>query len=79
MGIFFRKFYHLATIRLNSLMECLDISELVGKKIWNIFEYSVKKNLDLFKDRHLDQLIMCAIHITCKVSDFESNLKIKKK
>jgi hypothetical protein len=48
-------------------MEYLEISELVGKKIWNILEYSIKKNLDLFKDRHIDQIIMCAIHITCRV------------
>jgi hypothetical protein len=53
---------------MNSMMECLEISELVGKKIWNIFEYSIKFHLELLKDRHLDQLIMCAIHITCKVS-----------
>jgi hypothetical protein len=53
---------------MNSMMECLEISELVGKKIWNIFEYSIKNHLELLKDRHLDQIIMCAIHITCKVS-----------
>ena len=56
-----------ATIRLNSLIESLEISELVGKKIWNILEYSIKKNFDLLKDRHIDQLIMCAIHITFRV------------
>jgi hypothetical protein len=48
-------------------MEYLEISELVGKKIWNILEYSIKKNLDLLKGRHIDQIIMCAIHITCRV------------
>lgn len=37
------------------------------KKIWTVFEHSVR-NTDLIKDRHLDQLLMCAVYVICKVT-----------
>lgn len=36
------------------------------RKIWTIFEDSIR-HTNLIKDRHLDQLLMCAIYVICKV------------
>lgn len=50
---------------------------LLFRKAWNIFEYSVSSDSsgegssvrqNLMRDRHLDQMILCAIYITCKVT-----------
>lgn len=36
-------------------------------KIWTVFEYSVRYT-DLMRNRHLDQLLMCAVYVICKVT-----------
>ncbi len=36
------------------------------RKIWTTFEHVMKSHTDLMKDRHMDQLIMCSLYITCK-------------
>lgn len=52
--------------------------QIIYKKIWNIFEYSLSiggcTESNLIRDRHLDQLLMCAIYLTCKISSI-NNIK----
>lgn len=36
-------------------------------KIWTVFEHSVR-DTDLMKNRHLDQLLMCAVYVISKVT-----------
>ena len=64
-----RQFYHLASVRLQDLCNRLDLfEEDLRKKIWTCFEYSVMYHTDLMQDRHLDQILMCAVYVICKVS-----------
>lgn len=67
LELFYRKVYFLAYIRLKDLCERLSISEDSLKKIWTTFEYSMTKCPEIMRDRHLDQLIMCAIYVMSKV------------
>lgn len=59
--------YHLASVRLRDLCAKLDISAELRRKIWTCFEYSLVHCTHLMMDRHLDQLLMCAVYITSKV------------
>ena len=60
--------YHLASVRLRDLCDRLDIKADMRAKIWTCFEHCLVANIDLMMDRHLDQLIMCAIYVMAKVS-----------
>lgn len=40
------------------------------QKIWTVFEESIR-NSDLIKDRHLDQLLMCAIYVICRILNIQ--------
>lgn len=73
VALFFRKFYNLACVRMQHLCNSLEISDNDKKKIWTIFEYSVKERTKLMKDRHLDQILMCAIYVICKLIRMERN------
>lgn len=53
--------------RLRELCSTLDISEELRLKIWTCFEFSLVHCTRLMVDRHLDQLLMCAIYIIAKV------------
>uniref|UniRef100_A0A4X2LQ23 RB transcriptional corepressor like 2 n=1 Tax=Vombatus ursinus TaxID=29139 RepID=A0A4X2LQ23_VOMUR len=68
LSLFFRKVYHLASVRLRDLCTKLEISDELRKKIWTCFEFSVVQCPELMMDRHLDQLLMCAIYVMAKVT-----------
>nr|XP_046249917.1 retinoblastoma-like protein 2 isoform X2 [Scatophagus argus] len=68
LSLFFRKVYHLASVRLRDLSAKLDISSELRRKIWTCFEYSLVHCTDLMMDRHLDQLLMCAVYVMAKVT-----------
>lgn len=67
LALFFRKVYYLAGVRLRDLCIKLDISDELRKKIWTCFEFSIIQCTELMMDRHLDQLLMCAIYVMAKV------------
>ncbi|XP_060775164.1 retinoblastoma-like protein 1 isoform X2 [Neoarius graeffei] len=71
LALFFRKVYHLASVRLRDLCLKLDISTELRSKIWTCFEQSLVHCTDMMKDRHLDQLLLCAVYIISKVSKEE--------
>ncbi|XP_066493965.1 retinoblastoma-like protein 2 [Tiliqua scincoides] len=68
LSLFFRKVFHLASVRLRDLCLKLDISDDLRKKIWTCFEFSLVQCSELMMDRHLDQLLMCAIYVIAKVT-----------
>ena len=60
--------YHLAHVRLKDLCERLDITdEDLHRQMWTCVEHVVTQNTELLRDRHLDQIIMCAVYIIAKV------------
>lgn len=61
--------YHLASVRLRDLCVKLDISTDLRRKIFTCFEYSLVHCTELMMDRHLDQLLMCAIYVMAKVRE----------
>ncbi|OCT62878.1 retinoblastoma-like 1 L homeolog isoform X2 [Xenopus laevis] len=71
LALFFRKMYHLASVRLRDLCLKLDVSNDLRRKIWTLFVYSLVHCTDLMKDRHLDQLLLCAVYIMAKISKEE--------
>ncbi|XP_058487921.1 retinoblastoma-like protein 1 [Solea solea] len=68
LALFFRKVYHLASVRLRDLCVKLDISSELRGKIWTCFEHALVHCTDLMKDRHLDQLLLCSIYIISRIT-----------
>uniref|UniRef100_F7EWV1 RB transcriptional corepressor like 1 n=1 Tax=Monodelphis domestica TaxID=13616 RepID=F7EWV1_MONDO len=71
LALFYRKVYHLASVRLRDLCLKLDVSNDLRRKIWTCFEFTLVHCFDLMKDRHLDQLLLCAFYIMAKVTKEE--------
>ncbi|XP_057702474.1 retinoblastoma-like protein 1 isoform X2 [Corythoichthys intestinalis] len=68
LALFFRKLYHLASVRLRDLCARLDISSELRAKIWTGLEHSLVHATELMRDRHLDQMLLCAVYIIAKIS-----------
>ncbi|KAF3832326.1 hypothetical protein F7725_025991 [Dissostichus mawsoni] len=75
LHLFTRKVYMLMGKRLKKLCSTLGISQELRLKIWTCFEHSLVHFTDLMKDRHLDQLLMCAIYMMAKITNVEISFK----
>ncbi|KAF1393126.1 hypothetical protein PFLUV_G00035230 [Perca fluviatilis] len=75
LHLFARKVYSLMGKRLRELCSTLNISDELRLKIWTGFEYSLVHSTDLMVDRHLDQLLLCAIYIIPKITKLEIPFK----
>jgi len=71
LPLFFRKVYNLAHLRLENLCQNLQLPVEILRRIWTFFEWTLMNHCNIMKDRHLDQIIMCALYVTCKVSGSE--------
>ena len=60
--------YHLVSVRLRHLCEQLGVDNELRSQIWTCFEHTIVHFIDLMQDRHIDQLLMCAVYVMCKVS-----------
>ncbi|XP_069112560.1 retinoblastoma-like protein 1 isoform X2 [Argopecten irradians] len=70
LALFFRKMYHLASVRLRDLCDRLQVDDDdLRQKMWTCFEHTLVHHTDLMMDRHIDQMIMCAIYVMAKVTD----------
>ncbi|EDW75106.1 uncharacterized protein Dwil_GK19998 [Drosophila willistoni] len=68
LQIFLRKVYLLGWLRIQKLCSELNLSNPTPEKVWHIFEHSIAQETGLMQDRHLDQIIMCAIYIYIRVT-----------
>ncbi|XP_068450993.1 retinoblastoma-like protein 1 [Clinocottus analis] len=68
LALFFRKVYHLASVRLRDLCVKMDVPSELRGKIWTCFEHSLVHSTALMKDRHLDQLLLCSVYIISKIT-----------
>lgn len=75
-NLFVRMVYYVMGRRLRELCSTLNISDELRLKIWTCFEYSLVNCTGLMADRHLDQLLMCAIYITAKITKKEIPFKL---
>lgn len=57
----------MASVRLKDLCDRLDITDEQRRKMWTCFEHTLVHHTDMMLDRHIDQLIMCAIYVMAKV------------
>ncbi|KAM9366298.1 retinoblastoma-like protein 2 [Symphorus nematophorus] len=75
LHLFARKVYSLMSRRLRELCSTLHISDELRLRIWTCFEHSLVRCTDLMVDRHLDQLLMCAIYIMARITKQEIPFK----
>ncbi|XP_014672646.1 PREDICTED: retinoblastoma-like protein 2 [Priapulus caudatus] len=67
LALFFRKVYYLASVRLRDLCEKLELAEDLRMKSWTCLEYALTQYVELMRDRHLDQIVMCCVYVMAKV------------
>jgi len=72
VDLFYRKIYHMMARRIQHLAARIDVPRVsIGNNliqtIFTIFENCLIHHSGLFKDRHIDQILLCSVYIVCKV------------
>ncbi|KAJ7344451.1 hypothetical protein JRQ81_000401 [Phrynocephalus forsythii] len=76
LSLFYRKVYWLAYTRLNNLcLRLLPDHPELKDLIWTLFHHTLQNEYELMKDRHLDQIMMCAMYGICKVKNIDLRFK----
>ncbi|OQR73530.1 retinoblastoma protein 1-like, partial [Tropilaelaps mercedesae] len=70
-GLFFRKVYFLASVRLRHLCASLQIPEEHLSKAWTMLEHVMVHETSIIQNRHLDQIILCCVYALCKLFSIE--------
>lgn len=52
---------------MRDLCDKLSIDTESARMMWTCFEYTIVNHIELMQERHLDQIIMCAVYVIAKV------------
>jgi len=55
------------SVRLRDICDKLCADDQLRRCVWTTFEECLVNHVELMKDRHLDQFVMCAVYSICKV------------
>ena len=62
-----RKLRRLAAQRVEGIVDALELGEEVADQIWTTVKHALRDPQVLLRDRHLDQVVICAVYAVCKV------------
>ena len=58
----------LAAITIIKITEGLSLHRRLGERVWELFLFICSTESQILIDRHIDQIIICTVYITCKVN-----------
>eukprot|EP00826_Nyctotherus_ovalis_P044278 TRINITY_DN4771_c0_g2_i1.p1 TRINITY_DN4771_c0_g2~~TRINITY_DN4771_c0_g2_i1.p1 ORF type:complete len:778 (-),score=214.31 TRINITY_DN4771_c0_g2_i1:1581-3914(-) len=66
--LFFQRILHLVSSKILTMSEALEIhGEATKEKIWEVMKYCLSSETHLLLNRHIDQLLLCAIYAVEKI------------
>ncbi|OVA17341.1 Retinoblastoma-associated protein [Macleaya cordata] len=68
INIFFSKIVKLAAVRINDLVERLQLSQQVRETVYCLLQQILSRRTALFFNRHIDQIILCSFYGVAKIS-----------
>ncbi|KAM5551544.1 retinoblastoma-related protein [Rosa sericea] len=68
VSIFFNKIIKLAAVRINGMVERLQLSQQIRENVYRLFQQILVQRTSLFFNRHIDQIILCCFYGVAKIS-----------
>ncbi|GMI86207.1 RETINOBLASTOMA-RELATED, RETINOBLASTOMA 1, RETINOBLASTOMA-RELATED PROTEIN 1 [Hibiscus trionum] len=75
INIFFSKINKLAAVRINGMVERLQLSQHIRESVYSLFQQILNKRTSLFFNRHIDQIILCCFYVVAKISQLSLTFK----
>ncbi|XAR58140.1 hypothetical protein NMG60_11026538 [Bertholletia excelsa] len=71
ISIFFSKIVKLAAVRINGMVERLQLSQPIRESVYCLFQQILTQRTTLFFNRHIDQIILCCLYGVAKISQLK--------
>ncbi|KAL0900306.1 hypothetical protein Bca101_084267 [Brassica carinata] len=68
INIFFTKINKLAAVRINGMVERLQLSQQIRESVYRLFQHVLAQRTSLLFNRHIDQIILCCFYGVAKIS-----------
>ncbi|TQE10252.1 hypothetical protein C1H46_004091 [Malus baccata] len=68
ISIFFSKIIKLAAVRINGMVERMQLSQQIRENVYRLFQQILVQRTSLFFNRHIDQIILCCFYGVSKIS-----------
>ncbi|KAL5570586.1 hypothetical protein UlMin_027161 [Ulmus minor] len=68
INVFFGKIIKLAAVRINGMVERLQLSPEIRESVYCLFQQILGQRTSLFFNRHIDQIILCCFYGIAKIS-----------
>ncbi|KAG8501834.1 hypothetical protein CXB51_004110 [Gossypium anomalum] len=75
ISIFFGKINKLAAVRINGMVERLQLSQQIRESVYSLFQKILNQRASLFFNRHIDQIILCCFYVVAKISQLRLTFK----
>ncbi|CAA0816734.1 Retinoblastoma-related protein 1 [Striga hermonthica] len=75
VNVFFSKILKLAAVRINGMVERLQLSQHIRENVYRLFQKILDQHTTLFFNRHIDQIILCCFYGVAKVSQLNLTFK----
>ncbi|XP_060178907.1 retinoblastoma-related protein 1 isoform X1 [Lycium barbarum] len=75
INVFFGKIVKLAAVRINGLIERLQLSQQIRETVYCLFQKILSQRTSLFFNRHIDQIILCSFYGVAKISQLNLTFK----
>ncbi|CAM8972446.1 unnamed protein product [Rhodiola kirilowii] len=71
INVCFNKITKLAAVRINSMVERLQLSQQIRENVYCLFQKILSQRTSLFFNRHIDQIILCCFYGVAKISQLK--------
>ncbi|KAJ0263884.1 Retinoblastoma-related protein 1 [Hirschfeldia incana] len=68
INVFFTKINKLAAVRINGMVERLQLSQQIRESVYRLFQNVLTQRTSLLFNRHIDQIILCCFYGVAKIS-----------
>ncbi|XP_042501717.1 retinoblastoma-related protein [Macadamia integrifolia] len=75
INVFFSKILKLAAVRINGLVERLQLSQQIRESVYCLVQQILSQKTTLFFNRHIDQIILCSLYGVAKISQLNLTFK----
>ncbi|CAI9093324.1 OLC1v1028798C2 [Oldenlandia corymbosa var. corymbosa] len=75
ISVFFGKIVKLAAVRINGMVERLQLSQQIRETVYCFFQKILSQQTSLFFNRHIDQIILCCFYGVAKISNLNITFK----
>ncbi|XP_051116256.1 retinoblastoma-related protein [Andrographis paniculata] len=75
INVFFSKIVKLAAVRINGMVERLQLSQNIRESVYSLFQKILSQQTTLFFNRHIDQIILCCFYGVSKISQLNLTFK----